>query len=313
MSGNAAQVCVPQLECGIIPPTADAGPAVPVDAGPPATGTIGLDGGTASRLLFAAVGDTRGDLPLDSSYPTAIITQIYKTIEGFSPRPMFVVSTGDFAFELLTDTSTQLGYYLTARNQFTGPFFPVLGNHECFTTVSSNCGTGNANGNTPQYTAFMNTMLAPSGRTLPYYTFRVDASDGSWTSKFVIIAANAWTDAQGTWFDSVLSVPTTYTFVLRHEDVTATTAPGVPPSATIIANHPYTLLLVGHIHTYSHSGQQVLFGNGGAPLNAAVDYGFGLFNQRPDGTIQVDAIDYKTGLADSSFRFAVHPDGTPAP
>jgi hypothetical protein len=306
-------VCVPQRECGLLPATADAGLPVPVDAGGAATGNVGLDGGTASRLLFAAVGDTRGELPLDSSYPTSIITQIFATIQAFNPRPLFVVSTGDYAFELLTDTSTQLGYYLTARKQFTGPFFPVLGNHECFTTVSSNCGSGNANGNTPQYSAFLSTMLAPVGRTIPYYSFRVDAEDGSWTSKFVVIAANAWTDAQGTWLDGALSVPTTYTFILRHEDVTATTAPGVTPSATIFAKHPYTLLIVGHIHTYSHSGQQVLFGNGGAPLNAAVDYGFGLFSQRSDGAIQVDAIDYKTGLADSSFSFAVHADGTPAP
>ena len=313
MSGNATKVCVPQLECGIIPPTADAGPPVSLDAGSSATGTIGLDGGTASRLLFAAVGDTRGDLPLDSAYPTATITQIYKTIEGFSPHPLFVVSTGDFAFELLTDTSTQLGYYLTARNQFTGPFFPVLGNHECFTTVSFQLRHGQrqrqhpAVHGVPEYHAgarrtddpLLHVPRRRIGRVVDievrhHRRQRMDRRAGDVARQRAVGTDHVHlrTPARG-----------------RDSDHCARST----PSATIIANHPYTLLVVGHIHTYSHSGQQVLFGNGGAPLNAAVDYGFGLFNQQSDGTIQVDAIDYKTGLADSTFRFRVHPDGTPAP
>ncbi len=313
LSGNAKKVCVPQLECGLVPPVGEAGAPVGYDGGAPATGNIGLDGGTASRLLFASVGDTRGELPLTSSYPTSVITKIFADIEALSPRPLFVVSTGDYAFELDSDTSAQLDLYLTARQQFTGPFFPAIGNHECFTLTSSNCGSGNANGLSPQYTAYMAKMVTPMGRSDPYYSFDVNATDGAWTSKFVVTAANAWTDAQGTWLDSELSRSTTYTFVLRHEDEASTSAPGVSPSQAIIAQHPYTLLLVGHIHTYSHTGQQVLFGNAGAPLSSTKGYGFGIFSQQPDGSIQVDAIDSQTGLADSAFRFRVHPDGTPAP
>ena len=81
-----------------------------------------------------------------------------------------------------------------------------------------------------------------------------------------------------------------------------------------MAQYPYTLDLVGHTHTYGKTGpKQVTIGNGGAPLTGGVNYGFGLVAQRTDGTIQVDMIDYATGQPDTSFRFAVHPDGTPAP
>lgn len=50
-----------------------------------------------------------------------------------------------------------------------------------------------------------------------------------------MIAANAWTAAQGAWLDEELGRPTTYTIVVRHEDAYADTAPGV-----------------GHTHIYRH-------------------------------------------------------------
>lgn len=315
-SGLGTKVCVPRLACGTVSSTAasDAGAPQPYDAGSSSvTANVGADGGTVSRLLFVSVGDTRGQLPLTSSYPTDVITQIFTRIEALSPHPAFAVSTGDYAFELFTDTSAQLDLYLAARAKFTGPFFPAMGNHECTWLATSNCGTGNADGITPQYTAYLNKFLTPIGKSDPYYTFDVNASDGSWTSKFVVMAANAWNDQQATWLDAALARPTTYTFVLRHEPKATTTAPGVTPSEAILAKHPYTLLLVGHTHTYSHVDQEVMFGNGGAPKADTKNWGFGIFSQRDDGAIQVDAIDYQTGLADSAFSFAVKADGTPAP
>jgi Calcineurin-like phosphoesterase len=314
LTGEPVQVCVPQRECGIAPPSGDAGPPVPYDGGGgTVSGNVGPDGGTAARLLFVSVGDTRGQLPITSSYPTDTINQIFTKIEALSPHPLFVVSTGDYAFELASDTSAQLDLYMAARKKYSGTFFPAMGNHECTWLTTSNCGAGNADGVTPQYTAYTNKLLAPLGKAAPYYTIHVDATDGSWTSKFVFVAANAWNDAQGTWLDGELAKPTTYTFVLRHEPKAANTAPGVTPSEAILAKHPYTLLLVGHTHTYSRSGKEVMFGNGGAPKADTKNWGFGVFSQRPDGAIQVDAIDYQTGLADSSFSFAVKPDGSAAP
>ena len=314
ITGDALKVCVPQAECGQPPPN-DGGPP-PNDGGGASGGTGGstaFDAGTAPPLLFAAVGDTRGSLPFTSSYPTSVITQIYTTIEALNPKPPFVVSTGDYAFELASDTSDQLDLYLSARQKYSGDFYPAMGNHECTWLTTSNCGPGTADGMTAQYNAFLTKLLQPTGQTVPYYTKNLNAADGSWTAKFVFVAPNAWTDAQGTWLEAELAKPTTYTFVIRHEPVDATTAPGVVPSGTIIAKYPRTLMIVGHTHTYDHTGQQVMFGNGGAPKTGTKGWGFGLFSQRPDGAIQVEARDYQTGAVDTSFTFAVNPDGSPAP
>ncbi|HEY2367281.1 MAG TPA: hypothetical protein VGH87_12885, partial [Polyangiaceae bacterium] len=85
----------------------------------------------------------------------------------------------------------------------------------------------------------------------------------------------------------------------------------------IMANHPYTLAIVGHSHEYQHSKfshpQEVIIGNGGAPLALNQDYGYAIVAQRTDGSLQVDMFDYQTQQPDTSFRFAVKADGTPAP
>lgn len=315
VKGDPVKVCVPRVDCGMGAPASDAGvTGVPFDGGgAPAMGTIGNNGGTASRLLFATVGDTRGRLPGLGTYPTDAINKIYTSIQALSPRPLFSVSTGDYAFEFASDTSAQLDAYLAARAKYSGAFFPALGNHECTWQTTSNCGAGNKDGMTPQYSAFLGKLLSPIGKTEPYYTINVNATDASWTSKFVFVAPNAWTAGQGTWLEAELSKPTTYTFIVRHEAASANTAPGVTPSQTIIDKHPYTLLIVGHTHTYSRNGKEVLFGNGGAPISDGKPMGFGLFSQRADGAIEVNAIDYQTGNADAAFRFAVKPDGTAAP
>ena len=65
----------------------------------PITGSVTASGGSISRLVFGVVGDTRpanSDDP--SSYPTSIITKIFQDIQGLSPRPPFVLGTGDYQF-----------------------------------------------------------------------------------------------------------------------------------------------------------------------------------------------------------------------
>jgi hypothetical protein len=192
-----------------------------------------------------------------------------------------------------------------------------MGNHECTGWTNSNCGAGNADGITDNYTQFLTKVLQPLGQSKPYYTIRVDSTAGAWTAKFVFVAANAWDSAQASWLTGELSKPTTYTFVMRHEAASANTAPGVDPSEQIMAQSPYTLAIVGHDHAYYKSGpKQVVIGNGGAPLTSAgsaASYGYALVQQRADNAIQVDMTDYMTGQSDASFRFAVNPDGTPAP
>jgi hypothetical protein len=312
-------VCIPRTACGS---TMDGGThptdsGVPFDGGGPPTGSVGPSGGKLSRLLFGVVGDTRPPTIDDlAGYPTPIITKIFSDIQALAARPPLVVSTGDYQFassySSSTTTSAQFDLYLAARQKYSGIEFPAMGNHECTGATVSNCGQGNTNGITPNYSAFMSKMLGPIQQAKPYYSIRVDATDNSWTSKFVFVAANAWDSGQSSWLSGVMATPTTYTFVVRHESSTASPQPaGVAASDAILNAHPYTLLIVGHSHTYYHGrgAREVTIGNGGAPLSSK-SYGFGIFSQRADGAIVGDMIDYMTGQADSYFHFVVKPDGT---
>jgi hypothetical protein len=319
-TGMSTKACLPNGDvCGASAGGggSSGGPGVAIDGGGPVVGAIGPTGGSISRLYFAVVGDTRPPVINDTkAYPTAVITKIYADLEALSPRPPFAVTTGDYLFSTGngTQATPQLDLYLGARKGFSNVVFPALGNHECTGAVTSNCGSGNKDGLTNNYNAFLNKLLAPLGQTNPNYVIHVSANDKSWTSKLVFVAGNAWSPADATWLETTLSTPTTYTFIVRHEPKAASTAPGCKASEAIMANHPYTLAIVGHTHTYGRTGpRQVTIGNGGAPLTGGANFGFGLIQQRADGAIQVDMVDSSTGKADSGFRFALHADGSPAP
>ncbi len=321
VAGDPVRVCVPNNDaCGAAPPphkppgnTDSGAPPPPFDAGGPVQATINANGGTESKLYFAIIGDTRPPVIDDTkAYPTAVITKIFSDINALNPMPPFAVATGDYQFSSSygAEAPKQFALYAQARSKYSGIEFPAMGNHECTGATTSNCASTVTN----NYTAFMSTMLGPIQKTKPYYSINVAATDASWTAKFVFVAANAWDSTQANWLDTTLAQSTTYTFVIRHESNTASTAPGVTPSKQIMANHPLTLLIVGHEHTYSRPAQtEVLFGNGGAPLVNASTYGFGLITQRQDKAVQVDSIDMNTGSPDLQFRFAVKADGSPAP
>jgi hypothetical protein len=301
------------------PPTSCDGAegGAPFDAGGAVTGSVGPNGGTISRLLFGIVGDTRPPGFNDTAaYPTAIIDQIYTHIEALPARPAFVVSTGDYNFASTNSSAAdaQIALYMGARAKYSGAFFPAMGNHECTGATASNCGTGNPDGITRNFSAFLTQMLGPIQKTLPYYAIDIKATDAKWTAKLVFVAGNAWSSAQAVWLEATLAAPTTYTFIVRHEPKDTTQAPGVSPSEAIMAQHPYTLALVGHTHTYYHfPGREVLVGNGGAPLSGSKNYGFAVVSQRPDLTLDVDMIDYASGLTDPKFHFVVKPDGSAGP
>jgi hypothetical protein len=285
-----------------------------VDAGPPSN--IGPMGGTLDTLSFAIVGDTRPAVIDDTAgYPSAVIQKIWQDVEAHSPRPAFAVTTGDYLFAKSygSQAGPQIDKYLSARAAFTNIVFPAMGNHECTGATASNCGSGNPDGITNNYTAFLQKMLMPLGQSQPYYTIHINGTNDAWTAKFVFVAANAWNQAQATWLAAELAKPTTYTFVVRHEGTSATTAPGVTPSAQIMAQHPYTLLLAGHTHTFEYfaSERQVITGNGGAPLTGSVNYGYVIAQQRADGAIEFTAYDYSTNAAQT--KFAVKADGSKAP
>jgi len=341
-SGQALQVCVSAGECG--GPAggsgggsggsgsgsggsgssgggsgSGSGGSVPYDAGgSQPTGTVGPNGGTLSRLLFAVVGDTRPPNEDDlSGYPTTVITKIFQDVQGQTPAIPFVVSTGDYQFSSTGSSSTasqQLTLYQQARAAYSGMQFCAMGNHECTGADDSNCPSGSSP--TANYTAFMNQILAPIQKTLPYYVIDIGATDGSWTSKFVFTAANAWDSTQQSWLQTTMAQKTTYTFVVRHEPTESSGgAPGVSPIDSIITQYPYTMLLTGHSHTWDTFGygtaKEVVVGNGGAPLsNTSKNYGFAVMSQRSDGAIVGDMIDYMSLQALSEFHFVVTPEGT---
>lgn len=293
-----------------------------IPGGPDPAGGDTLQSGTTpaqiaiseASLSFAIVGDTRPATINDTAaYPVSVITTIFQDLEATSPRPGFAVATGDYQFSSngSSETSPQLDKYIAARASFSNPEYPAMGNHECTGATASNCGPGTTDGSTSIYTTYLSKILAPLGVTTPYYSLLITPPGKAWTAKIVLVAANAWTSAQSTWLTSVLSQPTTYTFIVRHESSSANTAPGVKPSDAIIAAHPYTMLIVGHDHTYKRVSQkQVLIGNGGAPLTTGSMFGYGIVSQRSDGSIQFTILNYTTHAVIDSF--AVNADGSTA-
>ena len=281
------------------------------DAGPPVHGQVGPDGGSASRLYFAVVGDTRPAAVDDiAAYPSEILSLIYGRMDSLSPRPSFAVSTGDYQFSSAHGDAggAQLDLYLAARSRYRGLLLPAMGNHECTGATASNCGPGSVDGVPGALRAFQEKLLAPIGRASPFYELDVDALDRTWTSKFLVVAANAWSAEQDAWLQAAMSRPTTYTFVVRHEPSYATAAPGVAPSEAIMAAHPYTLAICGHKHSYEHlRAREIVVGNGGAPLTGSKSYGFAMVSQQADGSLAVDMLDYVSGRADPAFHFVVEP------
>jgi hypothetical protein len=290
--------------------THDSLPAVPMDAplaiDAPAHDGPGPGGGLLDDLRFAIVGDTRPvNIDDTAHYPTDIITQIWTDVAAEQPAIPFAISTGDYMYAAtnFAEQAPQLDIYLQARTAYPGVVYPAMGNHECTGYTDSNCGAQASDGEPANYTQFMTRMIAPIGETTPYYIERFAARDGSWSAKLVFVAGNAWDDTQQVWLQNVLSEPTTYTFVIRHEGIMANTAPGVTPSQGLVNIHPLTQLIVGHTHTYRHdlADRQLVVGNGGAPLSGGADYGYVVIARNADGTLTATSYDYLTHATVDQF------------
>jgi hypothetical protein len=282
---------------------------------------------TVADLNFAIVGDTRPSAETTGSdgYPTAIINGIFKDIEALTPKPAFVVASGDYEFVYPPggedsgpgpgygssdgctcdtsvgsdgDPSVQSGeciqdcLYAYARSQYSGPFWPAMGNHECTGADVSNCAYGSGSLNEAD---FIDLMLKPLGVTTPYYTELVTATDNSWSAKFIFTACNAWDSTEAGWLTSQLAISTTYTFVIRHEDSTDVAGGTYPCTASqdAIEGADLTLLIVGHTHEYKHNAEykEIINGLGGAPLTSGTDYGYTIVSRNADGTLTVTTYD----------------------
>lgn len=292
---------------------ADAGSA-DVDLKAPVANSI--DGGELAAFDFAIVGDTRPAFKeATNAYPTAIISKIWLDVAQL-PQPVpFALTTGDYIFAKpeSAQSAPQLDLYLKAQAAYGGQVWHAMGNHECTSATASNCGPYGIDGMTLSYKNFIKKMVAPTGVNEAYYMVQYRAKDKAWTAKIVVIAANAWSDQQGFWLHAAMSQPTTYTIVLRHESSMATSAPGVTPSQSIIGKYPYTMLIVGHTHTYQYlQGQrEVIVGNGGAPLTSGKNYGYVVVRQRPDTALEFRAFEYMNQL--QTDKFAVLPAGNQIP
>jgi hypothetical protein len=273
-----------------------------MDAGLP-TESVGANGGTVSRLYFAVIGDTRpANIDETTTYPTQVIEKIYADLEAMTPRPQFVVTTGDYQFASPSGSAgpAQIGLYMNARQAYSGVVFAAMGNHECTGATASNC-AGVTSGN-QNYAAFLSNMVTPLGKTTPYYSVPINDVDGQWTAKVVIVACNAWDASQKAWLESTLGTPTTYTFVVRHEPASAY-APCISDMTSILSTYPYTMLIVGHSHTYAAtpSSRQLLVGNGGAPSSTTL--GYATVDQQTGGVFKATRYDYAAAVPIESATF----------
>ena len=313
-------------------------------SGSGAGGTIILPSPTlASRaprepLLRRMTGDTRPSATTTGEYPQSVKTIIGSIFTGLQAQNVpLVVGSGDYAFSSTAAGSALPQYrdFMTARANFRGTYLPTMGNHECNGFTDSNCPVGSFTGMTQDY---VNTILAPSsGQSSPYFSALYQATDSSWSAKFIFVAANAWNATQLTWLQATLAVPTTYTFVIRHEPANDARAPGTTPSENVMspafnAGH-LTLSITGHTHLVQLPGgtlpygdsfgstmpYEMIVGNGGAPLDAGPTYGYAVATRRTsDGAIVVQmyesanasATPIVPNIADPNVRFAVNANGT---
>jgi hypothetical protein len=299
------------------PTPAPSGSATPTaspsgSASPSSTPGVSATGGSLDVLDFGITGDTRPAVRDDTAgYPSGIITKIFQDLDAESPRVFFTLTLGDYnnADTSFSEAAPQIDAYLAARASYTGTVFYAQGNHECKThDDTGNCGDGAVDGWPTNYSLFMSKLIQPMGFVKPYYGFDVSSTSGAWTAKFLVVAGNSWTTDQAAWLEQEMSRPTTYTFVIRHQDTTATEAPGVSPSAAILAAHPYTLLLVAHQHQFRYDAalKQVVTGNGGAPLDTGANYGYTVVRQQPDGSILGTNFDYQSHAVIGTFHVAAN-------
>jgi hypothetical protein len=293
---------------------------------------------TLANLSFGMTGDTRPAQSQTTEYSTTLKNIVGSVFSGFQSQGVpLAVGSGDYAYSgtAAGDAVPQYNDYMTARHNFGGTYLPTMGNHECNGYTDSNCPIGSFTGMTQDY---VNVILQPSsGQTSPYYSALYKATDGSWTAKFIFVAANAWDSKQSTWLNNTLNVSTTYTFIIRHEPANANTAPGVTPSENLMspafnAGH-LTLSITGHTHLVQLPGgtkpygdqygstlaYEMIVGNGGAPLDAGPYYGYGVATRRTsDGAMVIQMYESADtsgnpivpNVADTNFRFAVNPNGS---
>lgn len=278
------------------------GPFVPTDqdGGFDPPGTVGVGGGAVHRLHFGVTGDTRPANADDlAGYPTPVIAQIVARMAA--RRVQFALDLGDHMNvegSGAAGADAQMQLYLGAVGGLGAPWFMALGNHEC----PDQCAPDSA---VPTYQSYLRALRPVSA--LPFYAFDVKTDLG--LARFVVVADNAWSDAQAAWLEQTLEAAdrqARYTIVARHHPLAdgAFTA-----SAQIVARHHKALVLTGHSHQYLQdldgdpSGRAVILGTGGAPLGHGwASFGYGVVTQGEDGALTYTQFDSATDAPLDQFR-----------
>ncbi|HZX94486.1 MAG TPA: metallophosphoesterase [Myxococcales bacterium] len=277
--------------CGV---EADGGtgamPGTP-DPGDVPRGFVGFDGGVVERLWFATTGDTRPARCNETeAYPKAAMGQIAAAMKEL--RVQFAVDLGDHMYVCadqgdLTDAQLdaaareQMALYLRAIAQGPSTWWMTMGNHECGAAfLGGACAAGGAHD--ANFAAYMAALRRPS----PYYATDVQTAQG--LARFVIMADDAWSDAQAAWLSSALADAdrrARYTFVVRHHPVQGPRT-GRAEIVSILRRHRYSMILTAHDHDYHRDvatwqGRSVVVGLGGAGGR----WGFGTVLQNPSGSL----------------------------
>ncbi len=280
------------------------------------TGTTGASSASSTSggmnvppLRFAFTGDTRPSAADDvANYPTAVMSQIVASMSTKSIA--FALDTGDHVKIGHSDTAAQaqsfadqmLQLYTGATAALGSPWYMTMGNHECWDNKSL-CGASDV-----VTSVFLGYLQKTVSTQVPYYTFDVATPSG--VATFVVVADTAWDSVESSWLDSALTHGdgSAYTIIAKHVPSSNTTDfPTNAAEMQIIEAHKFALLVDSHAHLYQYpageNGREVTLGLGGAPLsNSSVDnYGYGLVEQQPDGSLTVTEYDAIADMPRNSF------------
>lgn len=239
---------------------------------------------------------------------------------------MAVVATGDFQEDGdTTSATTEIDDFESAIALYTaGPTYPAMGNHECVSTsITTYCAVGGYT--TVNFDAFMQMLVdlkTPNTNGKPYYYETLTAPNGD-TAKFVQTAAQAWDSTQVSWLTTTLAVPSTFTFLARHEPddavgcTNSTTNDNTTNSCPFIADVqkainaapvPVTLKLTGHTHEirFDNQNDAIVSGAGGVAIESGCsgnstnttycNYGYVYCQELTNKTFLCNAYDATSGL-----------------
>jgi hypothetical protein len=319
--GQVVKTCFPSGQsCATAPPPGNGGdmalpPTGPGNGGdmafspctPPTGGTVSINGGTVDRFYFGYTGDTRPSVT-SSSYPQSVQDTINRIFMRMAANGVeFMMDGGDhMEASSSNDAQGNMASYAEAAKLLGKPVFMTMGNHECSTSFSNDCGYAGAETQDYKMSAYMSALKQVSGATSPYYRFDLMTQSGK--AVFLVVADDAWNTTQEAWLTQQLTdadANARYTFVSKHHPDGNTDQMAFQQIYNLVTSHKYTLFLTGHSHEYKHTASRpraVVMGLGGAPLAPNASWwGYLTVMQCPDDRVNVTVYDQGTGNVQDQF------------